>query len=109
MPFQQELAVAVVLDGGEPEVVVNEDVVKSADISRTYIGAQVKRELKEIERRRMTYLEGRAPLPLEGRTVILVDDGIATGASVRAALNALRRKGAQGADPCCSGCRVGHH
>jgi putative phosphoribosyl transferase len=92
VPFQHELAVAAVVDGGEPAVVVNEDVVKCTDISRSYIDAQVKQELEEIERRRMAYLQGRARVPLEGRTVILVDDGIATGASVRAALKALRRR-----------------
>jgi putative phosphoribosyl transferase len=92
VPFQPELAVAAVVDGAEPEVVVNEDVAKLADITQDYIDAAAKRELQEIERRRKAYLQGRARVPLEGRTVILVDDGIATGASIRAALKALRRK-----------------
>jgi putative phosphoribosyl transferase len=51
-----------------------------------------KSELVEIERRRQAYLQGRERVPLEGRTLILVDDGIATGASVRVALVALRRR-----------------
>lgn len=93
VPFQRELAVAAVVDGSEPELVVNEDVAKLADITREYIDEQVKLEIEEIERRRKSYLQGRARVPLEGRTVILVDDGIATGASIRAALKALRRKG----------------
>ena len=92
VPFQPELAVAAVVDGGEPEVVINEDVARLADITRTYIDAQAKRELAEIARRRDVYLRGRVRVPLEGRTVIVVDDGIATGASVRVALKALRRK-----------------
>jgi putative phosphoribosyl transferase len=92
VPFQRELAAAAVVDGGAPEVVVNEDVARSAGITPDYIDAQVKRELEEVERRRRAYLQGRARVPLEGRTVILVDDGIATGASIRAALKALRRK-----------------
>lgn len=92
VPFQRELAVAAVVDGGEPEVVVNEDVARLADVTRTYIDAQAKRELAEIARRRDVYLRGRARVPLEGRTIIVVDDGIATGASVRVALKALRRK-----------------
>jgi putative phosphoribosyl transferase len=92
VPFQPELAVAAVVDGDEPEVVVNEDVAKLADITQDYIDAAAKQELQEIERRRKAYLQGRARVPLEGRTVILVDDGIATGASIRAALKALRRK-----------------
>jgi putative phosphoribosyl transferase len=93
VPFQRELAVAAVVDGGEPEVVINEDVAKLAGITPEHIHAQVKLELEEIERRRKVYLQGRGRVPLEGRTIILVDDGIATGASVRAALKALRRKG----------------
>ena len=92
VPFQRELAVAAVVDGGEPEVVINEDVAKLAGITSEYIDAQVKLELEEIDRRRKAYLQGRARIPLEGRTAILVDDGIATGASIRAALKALRRR-----------------
>lgn len=61
--------------------------MRRADIDRW-----AKRELAEIERRRQLYLQGRARVALEGRTLILVDDGIATGASVRAALTALRRR-----------------
>jgi putative phosphoribosyl transferase len=92
VPFQRELAVAAVVDGDAPEVVVNQDVASCAGIGRDYIDAQVAHELEEIERRRRIYLQGRARAPLEGHTVILVDDGIATGASIRAALKALRRK-----------------
>lgn len=92
VPYQRELAVAAVVDGDRPEVVINEDVARLADIPSGYIEAQVKRELEEIERRRKAYLQGRERAPLQGRTIILVDDGIATGASVRAALKALRRK-----------------
>lgn len=92
VPFQRELAVAAVVDGGEPEVVVNEDVARLAGVTPEYIDAQVELELEEIDRRRKAYVQERARVPLEGRTVILVDDGIATGASVRAALKALRRK-----------------
>ena len=92
VPSQPELAAAAVVNGGAAEVVTNSDVVELAGISREYIDAAVKRELEEIDRRRRVYLQGRPRVPLEGRTVILVDDGIATGASVRAALRALKRK-----------------
>jgi putative phosphoribosyl transferase len=92
IPFQPELAAAAVVDGGEPEIVTNEDVVELSGVSGQYLDTAVKRELEEIERRRLLYLQGRARVPLGGRTVILVDDGIATGASVRAALRALKRK-----------------
>ena len=92
VPFQPELAAAAVVDGGDPEVVTNDDVIKLAGVTPADLDAGVERELDEIERRRRAYLQGRARVPLEGRTIILVDDGIATGASVRAALRALRRK-----------------
>jgi putative phosphoribosyl transferase len=96
VPFQRELAVAAVVDGEQPEVVVNQDVVHLAEIPQDYIDMQVKEELEEIERRRRVYLQGRPRVPLEERTIILVDDGIATGASVRAALKALKRKSPKG-------------
>ena len=92
VPFQRELAAAAVVDGGEPEVVVNDEVMTMAGVTQDYIGEQAKIELAEIERRRLVYLEGRPRIPLEGRNLILVDDGIATGASVRAAIAALLRK-----------------
>jgi putative phosphoribosyl transferase len=92
VPWQRELAAAAVVDGGDPEIVTNEDVIEVTGVDRPYIDTAVKRELEEIERRRRLYLQGRKRVPLAGRTIILVDDGIATGASVRAALRALKRK-----------------
>ena len=92
VPFQRELAVAAVVDGAQPEVVVNEDVTQLAGVTRDYIDAGVVQELQDIERRRQVYLQGRVRVPLHGRTVVLVDDGIATGATVRAAVRALKRK-----------------
>lgn len=92
MPHQRELAAAAVVDGGAPEIVVNEDVLAAAGITRDYVERQSKVELEEIERRRRVYLEGRPRVSLEGRVLVLVDDGIATGASIRAAIAALRRK-----------------
>lgn len=95
VPYQPELAAAAVVDGGEPEIVVNDDVLAMAGITRDYIDERAKEELAEIERRRHVYLEGRPRIPLEGRTLIIVDDGIATGASIRAAIAALKRKNPQ--------------
>ena len=92
VPYQPELAAAAVVDGGDPEIVTNDDVIQLTGVSSADLAAGTKRELEEIERRRSAYLQGRARVPLEGRTLVLVDDGIATGASVRAALKALRRK-----------------
>ena len=91
-PWQPELAVAAVVDGDQPEIVVDEEVRSLGRVDRAYIDAQAKRELQEIERRRVAYLGQRAPVPVAGATAIVVDDGIATGTTVRAALKALRRR-----------------
>jgi putative phosphoribosyl transferase len=92
-PYQPELAAAAVVNGEEPEIVENEEVMRLAGIDRDYVKEQAKEELLEIERRRRTYLKDRARVPIKDRTVVLVDDGIATGTSIRAAIAALRRKG----------------
>ena len=90
-PGQRELAVAAVVDGSHPEIVVDEETLRLSGADRAYVDAEAEHELKEIERRRALYLRGRAPVPLAGKSVVLVDDGIATGTSVRAALKALQR------------------
>lgn len=92
VPFQPELALAAVVNGDSPEVVVNREVSAMTGLDEKYLDTEVQRQLKEIERRRAYYLQGRAQARVEGRTAILVDDGIATGASMRAALHALRRR-----------------
>lgn len=90
-PGQPELAVGAVVDGLKPQTVLNEDVVRMLDVSDRYIKEESERQLAEIERRRQHYLKGRAKIDLAGRTALIVDDGIATGATVRAALRAVRR------------------
>jgi putative phosphoribosyl transferase len=90
-PFQPELAVGAVVDGGRPETVVNEAMVQEFQIPESYIAEEGQRQLEEIERRRELYLGGRTRVPVEGRTAIVVDDGIATGATMEAALHATRR------------------
>lgn len=92
VPEQPELAVAAVVDGEEPEMVVNRDVQVLAHVSSEYLDAARDRQLAEIERRREIYLAGRGQVPVEGCTAIVVDDGIATGATVRASLRALQRR-----------------
>jgi putative phosphoribosyl transferase len=91
-PWQRELAVAAVVDGDPPDIVVDEQTSAYAGVDRRYIDAEAKAELREIERRRKAYLGGRAPVPVAGATAIVVDDGIATGTTVRAAIKALRRR-----------------
>jgi putative phosphoribosyl transferase len=91
-PWQPELALAAVVDGEHPDIVIDEDLRDYAQECGDYIEKQMAIALREIERRRQVYLQGRAAVPLKGRTVIVVDDGIATGTTVRAALRALRRR-----------------
>jgi putative phosphoribosyl transferase len=90
-PGQPELAVAAVVDGERPETVVNRDVMEALGIGERYIAEEGARQLVEIERRRALYVAGRPHPTVAEHTVLLVDDGIATGATVRAALHAIRR------------------
>jgi putative phosphoribosyl transferase len=92
VPFQPELAAAAVVNGDAPEIVVNEAVAADARLGREEIAAMARVQLDEIARRRVLYLKGRAQPSVEGRTAIVVDDGIATGATMRAALGAVRRR-----------------
>jgi putative phosphoribosyl transferase len=91
-PQQPELAVAALVDGDPPDLVVDERTSALTGVDREQIAQWARRELPEIERRRRVYLSGRAPLAVAGKTAIIVDDGIATGTTVRAALKALRRR-----------------
>lgn len=90
--WQPELAAGAVIDGADPIVVINDDIVAMAGITPDYIEREIKVQLKEIERRRALYLRGRPPVAVEGRTAIVVDDGIATGATMRAGLQGVKRR-----------------
>jgi putative phosphoribosyl transferase len=92
-PWQPELAAGAVVDGERMDLVVNEEVVAALGLSAVELRQQAEAEVREIERRRRAYLGDREPLAIAGRTVVVVDDGIATGASVRAALRAVHRRG----------------
>jgi predicted phosphoribosyltransferase len=92
VPYQPELAAGAVVDGGSPVVVRNEDIIRLAGVSEADFAEIRDRELAEIERRRKLYLGDRAHPALKDRTVIVVDDGIATGATTRAALRAIRTR-----------------
>lgn len=88
-PGQRELAMGAIATGGA--LVLNEDIIRSLAISRETINRVAIEEQKELERRQLAY-RGDHPLPnLEGLCVILVDDGLATGATMRAAISALRQ------------------
>jgi putative phosphoribosyl transferase len=94
VPWQPELALGAVVDGADPQVIINDSLAAELAIDENYITAETARQLEEIERRRKIYLGDRPPVPLAGRTVIAVDDGIATGSTVRTALRAIRKAGA---------------
>jgi putative phosphoribosyl transferase len=93
VPMQPELAMGAVVDGTDPHVVRNEDVILLTGVGEREFASIRDRELLEIERRRRKYLGNRARAEIAGRVVIVVDDGIATGATVRAALQSIRPRG----------------
>lgn len=94
-PGAPELALGAVVDGNPPQALINEDVARVTRPSPAYIERTTAAEIAELERRRDLYREGRPPIRVKGRTLILVDDGIATGATVRVVLRSLRQQGAK--------------
>jgi predicted phosphoribosyltransferase len=81
-----------VVDGGTPIIVRNEDVIRLAGIEEVEFTVIRDSELAEIERRRQRYLGSRERVDVAGRTAIVIDDGVATGATTRAALRATRMR-----------------
>jgi len=92
VPYQPELAMGAVVDGAAPIVVRNEDVIAEAGIDEAAFKTVCDAELAEIERRRKRYLGARERADIAGRTAIVIDDGVATGATTRAALRATRMR-----------------
>jgi putative phosphoribosyl transferase len=93
VPWQPELALGAVTDGASPETFIDRELAASFDVSDSYIRKETARQLAEIERRRKLYCECHPKPEIAGRTTIIVDDGIATGATMRVALQAMRRRG----------------
>jgi putative phosphoribosyl transferase len=92
VPGQEELAMGAIASGGV--LLLNNSIVEALRIPEHVINAAAAREQRELERREREYRDGRPPVDVRGKTVIVVDDGLATGSSMRAAVEALRRKGA---------------
>jgi putative phosphoribosyl transferase len=88
VPGQEELAMGAIASGGG--FVLNEQIVGSCHVSEKKLGHVIEHERQEMERREELYREGRAAIEIAGRAVILVDDGLATGASMRAAIRTVR-------------------
>lgn len=88
VPGREELAMGAVASGGAR--VLNQSVLEGFGVTAPDLEARTARALEEVRERESAYREGRPPLPLRGRVAILVDDGLATGASMRAAIAALR-------------------
>ena len=90
VPGQEELAMGAIASGGVR--ILNQDIVQALGIPASVIDQVAAREWQELRRREKLYREGRPAPDLAGRTVILVDDGVATGATMRAAIKAVRQQ-----------------
>jgi len=91
-PFQAELAIGAVVDGDPPQVILNQDIIQELGLSQSDIAAETARQLCVIAERRRMYRANRTPPALEGRSVIVVDDGAATGATLRVAVQGVRSR-----------------
>jgi predicted phosphoribosyltransferase len=89
LPGHPELAMGAIASGGVR--VLNEDVLESITVSQAAIDTVTRTEQLELERRERAYRDGRPPVPIDERVVIIVDDGLATGSTMRAAVLAVRR------------------
>jgi putative phosphoribosyl transferase len=92
LPSQPELAMGAVADGEDATIVRNSEVIELCGISEIEFDAVCKNERAEIERRRKRYLGDRARSDVKGRVAIVIDDGIATGATTLAAIRAVRKR-----------------
>ena len=92
VPTQPELAMGAVIDGGAPVIVRNPEMIRLSGTTERQFESACAEQLREIERRRALYLRGHHPVSPKGRVTIVIDDGIATGATMRAALQATRMR-----------------
>jgi len=88
VPGQEELAMGAIASGGVR--VLNDEVLRFVPVSKSAIDAVAEREARELERREKSYRGNRPPIDVTGKTVVIVDDGLATGSTMRAAVRALQ-------------------
>jgi predicted phosphoribosyltransferase len=94
-PWQPELAMGALVEGEPPTVVRNEAIISAAGIDERAFATAAERARVELEDARRRFIGDRPRATIAGRAAILVDDGVATGATARAALRAIRRRGAK--------------
>lgn len=92
-PMNPEYAIGAITEEGEG--IFNEEEIKALDISGEYLKKEIASEKKEAERRLKEYRGDRPPLDLKRKTVIVIDDGIATGLTIRAAIKTIKKMGAE--------------
>ncbi len=90
-PHQPELAIGAVTNGNNPQRILNDQVIAQVGVSDEYLQRETAAQLDEVKRRQALYRGGRSAIETSQRTVIVVDDGIATGATVRAGIRSLRQ------------------
>lgn len=89
-PFNPELAMGAIVEGDPQTIFLNQDLISVLKVSKEFLDSEKQRQQAEIERQQKLFRQGRQRTSVKDRIVILVDDGIATGATVHAALKALR-------------------
>jgi predicted phosphoribosyltransferase len=89
-PYEPELAIGAVTEDGT--IILNEDLVKELGISKEYIKEEASRQIEEIKRRMKFYRKGKEHKDVKNRSIIIIDDGIATGATMKAAVISLKKK-----------------
>jgi putative phosphoribosyl transferase len=93
-PGMPELAIGAVVDGPQPQCILNQRVIDAVQPPAGYLEAEQQHQLEVLAQRKALLRRGRPALPLAGRDVIVVDDGIATGSTMRVALQAVEAEGA---------------
>ncbi|MBL4619945.1 MAG: hypothetical protein JKX88_07600 [Marinicaulis sp.] len=94
-PGQSELAIGAVVDGAAPTIILHEDIIRDIGVSDSFIQKAKEVALTEIEERRKIFFRDHKQISPAGKTAIIVDDGLATGATMEAAVKAMRKAGAK--------------